>query len=177
VANPKVKGGAVVADGEVAQVRAGTTQPVATFRVIALNGTFREYPATPLFKAGVDVQLGEEEGEVIFVDVNDPKQLAKKLKLENPKDVSPEELKLHPSRVHPSVLFFAGKIGSSSGKYGGLVACEDCPAEIRKWTSDMHQSGRCMVCGIKAKRKHASAKRAAKSSPVASAAPATTPTA
>jgi hypothetical protein len=152
------KGAQVDGDtGTVPVVTAGTTQK--TFRVVALDGTSRDFPASDLFKAGTEVKLGDEEGVVIFVDVNDKKQVERKLKLADPKGDGSA------SRCHPSVLFFS----ETAKKYGGLVACLDCSMPVRKWTSDMHQSGRCLLCGIRAHRAHAKAKRAAKAAPTPSA--------
>lgn len=154
------KGAGVKGSGAaVASVEAGTTR--ATFRVVAANGSFRDFEATPLFRAGGEIRLGTEEGVITFADVNHKDQAGRRDKLLNPKDLDVAGLAKEPSRLHPAILFFS----DSAQKYGGVVACPGpavgtaCPtgAYSRKWTSDMHQSERCHGCGTKAKR--AKAKR------------------
>lgn len=163
MANDRKGSGAKGAATGVAQVEAGTTQ--GTFRVVTPSGAFREFPPSGLFKAGGELQLGAEEGEVTFVDVAHKDQTERRMKLEDPKGDGSV------SRFHQGVLFFS----PVSKKYGGICACSDCGVPVRKWTSDMHQSERCAGCGVKAKRKSAKSKRAAKPSSVAGALPVTAP--
>ena len=134
---------AQVKDAQVAQVTAGTG-----FTVKHAKGELKIATLTGNGPNNIDLT---DEGDLIFVDLTNKVQVARREKLTETRSLG----------LHVAELCFFSDVAK---KYGAVIRCIGCGTPVRKWTSDLHQSHTCDSCGIKAKRSKSKAKRAAKSS-------------
>lgn len=122
-------------------VSAGVSKVQITF----LGGT----RSVDLPGKGANVLDLTDEGKISFCDLNAKEQVARKMKIEETRA----------SGIQIAQTIFWSEV---SRKFGAVIRCVGCGVPCRKWTSDLHQSHTCLVCGIKAKRAKVSLKRAEK---------------